>query len=320
MSTQLAQDSFANMTHVLSAAIHEHPKLQQLELADEPRFREAIESERPQSWLYYFPFLYSFAQGSERTLLWEEVNSSICLYFLKSTKAGKQLALFLPPFPYNPKALEVARRRLTEYNKKNGCRVVWAEERYKGLLQDEGFELRHREDEFVYDTENVVAARGKEFGRLRQHLNRAQRLQGLKLESFHNDYGPACHELLDHWYEQLTKDKGIKVYGYGYVRTCVSNAMSFTEGSLIGEVTWVDKKIVGFTFGGPIHSGMGSIFVSISDHVIDGLGYLQRHHFMSRFPRLPFFNDSSDTGRESLAHVKRQFRPVRMNRLSQALE
>ena len=84
--------------------------LRPLALADEARFREATELEQPQSWLYYFPFLFCFAQRREMTLVWEEADSSICLYLLKTTKNGKQLALFVPPFPFNQKALAAARR------------------------------------------------------------------------------------------------------------------------------------------------------------------------------------------------------------------
>jgi hypothetical protein len=294
--------------------------LRRLELPDETRFRAAIETEQPQSWLYYFPFLFCFAQARDQTLLWEQVNSSICLYFMRTTKNGKQLALFVPPFPFSEEALAAARLRVRNFNRNGSCRVVWAEERYEGVLEKNGFDLSERETEFIYDTLQVSNATGKEFGRLRQHLNRALRLPEIELKPYSSADQEACHEILDTWYEQLTEGKGIEVYGYGYVRACLKYAAAFAGGSLVGEVARVGGKLAGFTFGGPIHSGMGSIFVSISDRAIDGLGYLQRHHFMSHFPQLPLFNDSSDTGREGLAHVKRQFRPVKMNRLSQGLE
>lgn len=294
--------------------------LRAISLSDEACFRAAIEAEQPQSWLYYFPFLYCFAQRQRQTLLWEMVNSSICIYMLTTSKAGKLLSLYVPPFPFEHAALEAARGRVSRYNNKGGCRIVWAEERFEQLLQSSGFESTLREEEFIYNTQLAISAEGKDFGRLRQHLNRTRRLPEFSLSPFRADDGQACHELLDRWHDQLTDDKGVEVYGYHYVRTCLQNALSFGEGSLTGEVTRVDGQIAGFTFGGPIHSRMGSIFVSISDHTVDGLGYAQRHHFMSHFPELPYFNDSSDTGRESLAHVKRQFRPVRMNRLLQALD
>jgi hypothetical protein len=303
-----------------SGTVRGHSELRPINLSDEACFRAAIEVEQPQSWLYYFPFIYCFAQRKELTLLWEMVDSSICLYMLKTSKSVKQLSLFVPPFPFGPVALDTARRRIAKYNGNDNCRIVWAEERYEEMLQAGGFELRLREEEFIYDTQRVISAEGKEFGRLRQHLNRTRRLPEFAINPFRAVDSQACHELLDRWYDQLTEDKGVEVYGYHYVRSCLQNALSFDEGSVIGEVTWVNGGVAGFTFGGPIHPLMGSIFVSISDHLIDGLGYVQRHHMMSRFPELPFFNDSSDTGRKSLAHVKRQFRPAKMNRLSQALD
>jgi hypothetical protein len=292
--------------------------LRPLVLADETRFRQAIELEKPQSWLYYFPFLFCFAQRREMTLVWEEVNSSICLYLLKTTKNGKRLALFVPPLPFNQEALAAARSRLRSFNNSGSCRIAWVEEKYDEELKNSGFDLDAREDEYIYDTQKVISAAGSEFKHLRQLLNRAKRLPGMEIRSFQESDRQPCQELLDRWHSQLTEEKGIEVHGYGYVKACLENGFSFNHGSLAGQVTCVDKKIAGLTFGGPIHSGLGSIFVSISDHAISGLGYLQRHQFMANFPELAYFNDSSDTGRKGLAHVKRQFNPARMNRLSQA--
>jgi len=296
-----------------------HRDLRPIDLADEACFREAIEIERPQSWIYYFPFLYCFAQRKEMTLLWEKVNSSICLYMLKTSKGERRLSLFLPPFPFDQAVLETARRRISEFNGDSGCRIVWAEEKYDETLRVHGFDLKLREEEYIYDTHKVNTTNGSEFRRLRQLLGRCQRLPGLALRPFQAQDVKGCHSLLDRWFELLTESKGINVYGYSYVRSCIANAFSFSANSLSGEVTTLNGEIAGFTFGGPIHSTMGSLFVSISDHTIEGLGYIQRHNFMLRYPQLASFNDSSDTGREGIAHVKRQFRPVRMNRLSQAL-
>lgn len=301
------------------SGVRDPSELHPIDLADEACFREAIKIERPQSWIYYFPFLYCFGHRKEMTLLWEKVNSSICLYLLKTSKGERRLSLFLPPFPYEHASLEAAHRRISEFNGDNACRIVWAEQKYDEVLRAQGFELRLREEEFIYDTQKVNATIGSEFKRLRQLLGRCQRLPGLELRPFQAPDQKNCLDLLDRWFESLTEDKGISVYGYGYVRSCVENAFSFCTGSLLGEVTTFHGEIVGFTFGGPIHDEMGSLFISISDHAIEGLGYIQRHNFMLRFPELAFFNDSSDTGREGIAHVKRQFRPVRMNRLSQAL-
>jgi hypothetical protein len=181
-----------------------------------------------------------------------------------------------------------------------------------------GFELEQREEEFIYDTAQSVNAIGGEFSRLRQHLNRVRKLPGLSLSPYRQDDRGDCLNLLDLWYDQLTEEKDVKVSGYSYVRACIKNSSRFSSGSLEGLVARIDDRIVGVVFGGPIHSGMGSIFVCLSDHHVEGLGYLLRHAFMSKHSELPFYNDSSDTGRSGLSHLKRQFRPVRMNALAQA--
>jgi hypothetical protein len=303
---------------IRTRAHRQSSSLRPLLLSDEARFREAVEIERPSSWLYYFPFLYCFSQSKIRTLFWEEVNESICVYLRKSHKKGDRWSLYLPPFPFSFDALIAARKRTKELNGTKGNTIIWAEEMYHDRLELAGYDLRHDESEYIYDTAKSIAAAGGDFSRLRQHLNRLRKTNGLSFLPFQKEDRRSCLKLLDSWYDQLTEEKGVDVGGYPYVHACVENACKFLPGSLEGIVTRIDDRVVGVTFGGPIHSSMGSIFVCYSDHHLEGLGYLQRHEFMSRFSGLPLYNDSSDAGRTGLSHVKRQFRPVHMNSLSRA--
>ena len=229
------------------------------------------------------------------------------------------MALYVPPFPFSISALNIARERVTTFNGDNSFRIAWVEERFVNMMSSEGYETRHREDEFLYDTTRVVALQGKEHSRLRQHINKALKLPDLSLSPYRKEDAHSCIGLLESWYERLTEEKSVEVTGYWYVLACIKNGHKFSPGSLEGIVTRAAGRIVGVTFGGPIYSSVGSIFICISDHEIEGLGYLQRHAFMSRFPDVPRYNDGSAAGRVGLSHVKRQFRPIGMNALFQAL-
>ena len=293
--------------------------LRPLTLADEPRFRAAVEVEQPMSWLYYFPFLYCFAQNRRQTLLWEEVGGSICLYLLKRQGDRNRLALYVTPFPYSTSALAAAQQRVVSFNGDDSFRVAWVEERYADAFLSNGFRLRHREDEFIYDTAKVLALEGKEFSGLRRHINKGERIDGISIRPLEATDQEACYSLFESWHHQLTTEMNLEFYGYHYLVACLKSVTAFSQNSLFGLVTLVRENIVGVMLGGPIHSKMGSIFVTFSDHRIEGLGYLQRFALMKQFPDLRYFNDSSDAGRTGLVQLKRQFRPILMNPLSQAL-
>jgi hypothetical protein len=90
---------------------------------------------------------------------------------------------------------------------------------------------------------------------------------------------------------------------------------------IAGHIRLIDvagRAPLAVTFGGPITSRTGSLFIAIADHQFPGLGYLLRTRLMQKLPQLEQFNDSSDTGREGLAYVKSRFRPIAMNKVYQA--
>jgi hypothetical protein len=100
---------------------------------------------------------------------------------------------------------------------------------------------------------------------------------------------------------------------YHYAAGCLENYEFFPSGTIKGQVLEIAGSVKAFSFGGPIRSSHGSVFITISDHDMPGLAYLQRYHLLTSMPQLTYFNDSDDTGRPGLAQVKRAFRPVEMH-------
>jgi ubiquinone/menaquinone biosynthesis C-methylase UbiE len=294
--------------------------LSSIALHDQDVFLSAAIAGCQTSWLYYFPFLYCFSLGKTQTLLWEKIDNSVCIYFLRQRQQQYRLHLFLPPFPFNSDALKKCRQRVNRFNGDQACRIFWIEESQKAQIEAAGFHLQSRAPEFVFDTSRVINAHGQKFESLRKHLNKLKRIPDIHMRDYRPEDQIACKDLLRRWREVLLNQKGIEVTGYGYTKSCLENAFSFKGKILKGEVVVIGEKICGFTFGGPLSATHGSIFVAVSDHEIPGLGYLQRHSLISNNQHLCFFNDSSDTGRDGLSHVKERFRPVRMNSLYRARE
>jgi hypothetical protein len=306
----------------LEALVDEQPDrqpagLSRLVIDDQETFVSAMIECRQKSWLYYFPFLYSFALGSAQTLLWEKVNGSICIYMLRPVNNVPRLRLYLPPFPMGCDALKSAEDRQRDFNGDSNCKIVWAEQSAGPELMQQGYRMEYRESEYIYDGNLVRTSAGGDFERLRRYVNRARRTPGLIIRKFTQDDQAACLDLLVRW-RRLRTEQGINIDGYGYTRRCIENADKFKNGLLRGEVIIVNEKLVAFSFGGKITPNIESIFITISDHEVPGLGYLQRHSFMSNAPDTKFFNDSSDADRSGLEQVKSSFRAIEMNHLYRA--
>ena len=289
-----------------------------LKPADQFRFLEATEAGKQSSWLYYFPFLYCFSKGHRQTLLWEQIDRSICLYLLRQIEDGFKLLLYLPPFPFNLAALRHAEDRLRQFNSDNICNILWIEEAQYSDFSKLAYSIRFVEDEFIYDTQLIVASNGKQVDRLQKNLKRFSKLPNIEIRNYQLADKESCLNLLGNWRNTLEKEKGIKIGGYGYTNNILKYAVEFDEEILKSQVVVIDGRIRAFTFGGKITSTHGSIFIAISDHAIEGLGYLVRMEFMKANQNLPFFNDSSDAGRKGLSFIKNAFRPVVKNRLYRA--
>ena len=293
------------------------PGLSQVAMSDQEAFASAMADCKQKSWLYFFPFLHSFSLAANQKLLWERVSGSICIYMLRPINNVPRLRLYLPPFPFNVEALKSAEDRQRSFNGDGSCEIVWAEQSVGPELMRLGYRMQYRESEYIYDGDLVRASAGGEFERLRRYVNRARRTPGLTIRNYEQGDQAACLDLLTRW-RQVRTSQGANIDGYRYTRRCIENAAEFKNGLLRGEVIIVDEKLVAFSFGGLIGSNIESIFLTISDHEFPGLGYLQRHSFMSNAPTVKLFNDSSDADLSGLEQVKSSFRAIEMNHLYRA--
>ena len=293
------------------------PGLSQLAISDQETFVSAMADCKQKSWLYFFPFLHSFSLAPNQSLLWEKVSGSICVYMLRSIKDVPRLRLYLPPFPFNVEALKAAEERQRSFNGDGNCEIVWAEQSVGPELMRQGYLMHYRESEYIYDGDLVRASAGGDFERLRRYVNRARRTAGLTIRNYEQGDQEACLDLLTRW-RQVRTAQGANIDGYRYSRRCIENAAEFKNGLLRGEVIIVGEKLVAFSFGGLIGPNIESIFLTISDHEFPGLGYLQRHSFMSNAPTVKLFNDSSDADLSGLEQVKSSFRAIEMNHLYRA--
>jgi hypothetical protein len=75
----------------------------------------------------------------------------------------------------------------------------------------------------------------------------------------------------------------------------------------------IGGKLVGYSFGGAIHSGLACYYDTKCEPDIKGLTYFIRRSFLLHLKQYPSVNDGSDMGREGLNQIKQSFRPVAMH-------
>jgi hypothetical protein len=237
---------------------------------------------------------------------------------LREQEERLRLSLFLPPFPFHPVPLRRARERMRDFNHDRASRIIRIQESEALPVAREGFEVSFHSDEYIYDRAAVAALEGNSFKRLRRNIS--QYANRTVVRDYKKDDQRACMDLRKKWYDSL-RSKGIKIGPYyRYTAKCLEDCNSFSSDILDGEVIEVDGTVRAFSFGGPINRLFGSIFITISDHDMPGLAYLQRYYLITNFPQLTYFNDFSDSGRPGLALMKRTFRPVEMHGLYSARE
>ena len=286
--------------------------LRRLAIKDQARIVGAASAAELSAWRSYFPYLYGYARGGSRTLLWEIEDDAVCLYILRPRNGMLRLDLYLAPFPFSARALRHAQDRANDFNRSSSCEIVWVEEAQRPAIESLGFRTQLRESEYIYDARQVRSMDGPSFARLRRNVGKAQRISDVSLRDYQAQDEVACLALLRNWRDALRDGKGVDVKSHTYMSRCVRNAFAFDGDLLRGTVALVDERVVGFCFGGRMGQSLGNLFVCVSNHNMPLLGYLLRQDFVARSEGIARFNDASDAGREGVALVKRAFNPVAM--------
>ena len=282
-----------------------------LGLAQRTLVEDAAEASGTTCWAAYFPHLLCSSRP-ERRILFERLGDALLLYLLRSDRGRPELSLIFPPFPFDASALARAGERMATVNGDRTRTIEWVDETTALDVVRQGYAIRLRAAEFVYDQAAAAAAEGPAYKRLRRNLSTATRHPGLVMRPYAAEDLAPCLDLLRQWRARMMQ-RDIVPNGYRYTRRCLETALEFPQDRLRGEVAQVDGKVRGFAFGGPINRDWGSVFIVINDLGFSGLPYLLRHRLIGAFPDLRSFNDSTDNGRSGLQELKQAFRPVGMN-------
>ena len=234
--------------------------------------RKAFATAGKTAWCYYAPFLCCFSLPPKREVYVERRENAFCIL----VRRGDRVDMVMPPLPFSNRVLRDIVRDLECINRERPTRILWVDESDARRLQRDGFELRHKDTEYLYDPEQVVRASGRQYRDLRKRLNRFGGKYDFGFRSMHHKDIPACHDLLIHWRKQQGRKRPF-LLDWGYTKAALDRYGMWSPEDLQGWCLEIGDRLVGFAMAGAIQRNLANFFVAKADPGIYGASEMLRY-------------------------------------------
>jgi hypothetical protein len=276
------------------------------------RYAKMTEAGKPTGSSYYYPGLLVYQRKGRRTIYMDEDDGSVCIYRWQVDGEKPRLDLYLAPNPMNPAVLKRCLERANEFNGDSSARVLRIDEKDAKAVASAGLKLRKRRQQFLFSPRNYEELTGSSLRTIRRNVSAIEELSNIEVRQYQQDDEEACTELLNAWvvtHRGQHENSG----GIGFSRRLIKLVGKLPADVLTGQVVTMDGKLVGYSFGGSIHSRLACFYDTKCEQNIKGLTYFVRRSFFLHLSDYPIVNDGSDVGREGLRQIKQSFRPVALH-------
>lgn len=288
-----------------------------LDRHDLPRYKAAINQTRQTVWQSYFPFLYFLGQNSNTTFMIEEDTGSICIYRLRQQGETSDLCLFLLPMPFQPAVLERCLQRVQQYNGNNKVSIFRIDAEDAGIFKGwPNTRMVACPEEYIYAPSNYKDLSGGKNGNLRRNVNKFERREDVSVTDYQLDDQHECLAVMEHW-KTLQKEKYGEVLFHGFTRNCLKQYDRFPRSDLFGKVIRIGGEIHSFGFAGEMRTGLGNLYITYSDHRINGLNKYLNYYLLRAMDGLDVVNASHAGNTPGLLHAKQELGPVALHPLYQ---
>jgi hypothetical protein len=275
-------------------------------------YAKLIETGQPTGSSYYYPGLLVYQRKNRRAILLDEDEGSVCVYRWQVERDKPRLDLYLAPNPMNRSVLKRCIERANDFNEDTTARILRVDRKDAKAVASVGFKLRKRRAQFLFSPSNYADLSGSNLRTVRRNVAAISELSNVEIRRYQKDDADACQELLSGWIESH-RDTQSTTGGQGYAQRMIQLVGKLPDEVLTGQVVLIDGKLVGYSFGGAIHSGLACYYDTKCNQNIKGLTYYMRRSFLLEMKQYPLVNDGSDVGREGLNQIKQSFRPVSIN-------
>ena len=287
--------------------------LREMDAADLPRWKKALEQWKPLGFGYYFPYVLAHQGTKRKAVLVAEDGGCLCSFILRERRKGAHLDVYLPPMPMDVKVAQRCLERANEFNGDRSARILRIDARDAAqAAKIPGVSIRERRKQYMYAPNAYADLSGGKYRALRRQLTRTQQLQELETAPYSERYASDCRTLLQRWAERHRSTHGTSGDA-GLSRRALGLADVLSAPDLTGEVFLLGGRVVGYWLGGEIRQGLGCLLDAKSDLDVPGLAYFQRYRFLTTHGGFERVNDGSDARRPGLRQLKDSFRPVEMH-------
>ncbi len=194
-------------------------------------------------------------------------------------------------------------------------------EELKDEFQSAGYQLRPKDSDYLYRTEDLVHLKGDRYKSQRAACNQFIRSHTPIFEPYFSSAQDACLALFDQWAEQKQQvgpsDQGDAPWWSQAMledsRRAHEEVFAHAEElGLMGRVVRVGETVSGYTFGYARNTEVFCVLIEVADRVISGLAQYLFRELCRECSNYEFINTMDDSGLSSLAHSKRAYHPSRL--------
>jgi hypothetical protein len=275
-------------------------------------FAKSIESGKPTGSSYYYPGLLAYQRKNRRIILMDTDEGSVCIYRWQVKDGKPRLDLYLAPNPMNTAVLHRCLERANDFNADISARILRIDEKDVEAVTGAGYRVHKRRQQYLFTPNYYADLSGSNLRTIRRNVANIDQMKNFEVRQYQQDDAEACTTLLKRWTHEHRKKQQTSG-GYGYASRVIKLVGKLPEHVLTGQVVLKDGELVGYSFGGRIHSDLACYYDVKCDSQIRGLAYFLRRSFLLHMKEYPLVNDGSDGGRAGLQQIKQSFRPVAMH-------
>lgn len=228
--------------------------------------------------------------------------------------------LYLPPLGecVSEKALGSCFRAMEKVNRGSGVsRIENVEESQLPFFAPGKYNVVLKSRDYCYEREAISGYKGNAFKDKRNAYNSFVKSYPAQLRPFEPGMKAACLALYERWAADRRRHHPDDVFGQMLDdnRIVHQRAMEFyKELGLIGRVVEVEGRVVGYTFGYPLHDEMFCVLVEVTDRAFKGMpAYIFREFCRDKdIAQYRYINAMDDFAMPDLARVKMSYQPVKL--------
>lgn len=289
--------------------------LHRLTIDDVARMRAALHRVdlSPRTLAAYFP-AYHYIWTNLLAYWWMELHGAFCLF------AQSVDGWFMPLPPLGATAMEpVLADAFALMQRWNGDALVTRVENVSPDSADgfrrAGYQLTHKESDYLYRVEEIAALAGDRYKSHRALCNRVEREQAIVLAPFQPSDRRSCRDLLRTW---IAQKQAVSLDPFGSLLLADAESaheIIWEQASalqLVGRVARIDGVIRAYTFGYWLTPATFCVLVEAADRTIPGLAqYLFRDTCRQALAHgAEYINTMDDAGLAGLRASKEAYHPV----------